>query len=263
MGVQKYEKLNRMLKLLPKGTIATTPWLNTIGINARLLKKYKNNNWVEEVCNGVVKYPENEVDWTGVVYALQSQLQLNVHPAAKTALSLQGVGHYIPRGRSKVILFSQPDEHLPKWLTNVDWKTDFILVKKNLFNDNYKNGLKKEGVGNFEITISSRERAIFEVLYLIPKFQSFDETVLLMQNLTTLRPDIVQEHLEHCNSIRVKRSFMVLAEKIEHDWFSEIKVNRVDFGKGKRSFYKGGFLHPKYQITIPDSWKKESKEVLF
>ena len=263
MGIKKYSKLNRFLQVLPKGAIATTSWLHTIGISGQLLQKYKSSNWVEEVCNSVVKYPENEVDWTGVVFALQSQLQLNVHPAAKTALTVQGAGHFIPRGRKKVFLFAKTGENLPVWLTKKDWGVDFVIVRNNLFDPEFKTGLKKESFDNFDLRISSRERAIFEVLYLIPKFQSFDEAVLLMQNLTTLRPDIVQKLLENCNSIRVKRSFMVLAEKENHDWFKELNVNRVDFGKGKRSFFKGGYLHPKYQITIPEEWKREKEEVLF
>ena len=149
------------------------------------------------------------------------------------------------------------------WLTKKDWGVDFVIVRNNLFNAEFKTGLKKESFNNFELTISSRERAIFEVLYLIPKFQSFDEAVLLMQNLTTLRPSIVQKLLENCNSIRVKRTFMVLAEKENHDWLKELKVNRIDFGKGKRSFFKGGYLHPKYQITVPEQWKSENGEVSF
>jgi len=56
---------------------------------------------------------------------------------------------------------------------------------------------------------------------------------------------------------------MVLSEKENYDWFKGLKVDRVDFGKGKRSFYKGGYLHPKYQITVPETWKKENEEVLF
>ncbi|MGD9200976.1 MAG: type IV toxin-antitoxin system AbiEi family antitoxin domain-containing protein [Chitinispirillia bacterium] len=263
MGIQKYNKLNQLLRLLPKGTIATTTWLNTMGINAQLLQKYKSSNWIEKVCAGVVKYPDNEVDWTGVVYALQSQLHQNVHPAAKTALTIQGAGHFIPQGRKKVFLFAKTGEYLPSWLTKVDWDADFVIIKNNLFDPELQVGLKKETLDNFDISISSRERAIFEVLYLIPKYQSFEEASLLMQNLTTLRPKVVQVLLENCNSIRVKRSFMVLAEKENHDWLSELKISRIDLGKGKRSLFKGGYLHPKYQITIPEMWKKENDEVLF
>lgn len=263
MGIKKYTKLNLFLKSLPKGAIVTTSWLNTIGIDGQLLQKYKRNNWVEEVSAGVVKQSDDQIDWSGVVFALQSQLHLHVHPAAKTALSIQGAGHFIPQGREKIILFAKRGEHIPAWIKKVDWNADFEILKNNFFDSDFQIGLKKESFGNFEITISSRERAIFEVLYLIPKMQSFEEASLLMENLLTLRPDIVQKLLENCNSIRVKRLFMVLAEKEDHAWLSDINSDRVDFGKGKRSFFKGGYLHPKYQITVPESWKKENREVLF
>ena len=37
----------------------------------------------------------DQVDYLGGIYALQSQLGKTIHPAGKTALSMQGKSHYL------------------------------------------------------------------------------------------------------------------------------------------------------------------------
>ena len=90
-----------------------------------------------------------------------------------------------------------------------------------------------------------------EVLYGVPGAESYEEAVLLMQGLTTLRPRLVQALLEHCVSVKVKRLFMVIAESCQHPWVKKLDVSKIDFGKGKRMLVKGGRLDPKYNITVP------------
>jgi len=72
-----------------------------------------------------------------------------------------------------------------------------------------------------------------------------------MEGLNNLRPDQVQTLLETCTSVKVKRLFMVLAEKAGHSWVSYLDLGKVDFGSGKRSVVNGGAYVEKYQITVP------------
>ncbi|MCK4865622.1 MAG: type IV toxin-antitoxin system AbiEi family antitoxin domain-containing protein, partial [Gammaproteobacteria bacterium] len=58
--------------------------------------------------------------------------------------------------------------------------------------------------------------------------------------------------LEDCNSIKVKRFFMWLAEYNQHKWVERLDLTNVDFGKGKRTLFKGGVFNKKYQITVPE-----------
>jgi hypothetical protein len=92
-----------------------------------------------------------------------------------------------------------------------------------------------------------------EVLYLVPAKESFEEASMLMEGLTTLRPRLVQSLLEHCQSVKVKRLFMYLAESHNHAWVRKLDLSKVDFGKGKRMIVKGGRLNTKYNITVPHS----------
>ncbi|MEQ8811862.1 MAG: type IV toxin-antitoxin system AbiEi family antitoxin domain-containing protein, partial [Imperialibacter sp.] len=40
------------------------------------------------------------------------------------------------------------------------------------------------------------------------------------------------------------------------NWFKYLKLENVDFGKGKRSLAKQGVYIPKYQITVPKEFAR-------
>jgi len=88
-------------------------------------------------------------------------------------------------------------------------------------------------------------------LYLVPAAQSFGEAAKIMEGLTTLRPQLIQDLLEECSSIKVKRLFLFISEKHDHQWVKELKFDRISFGSGKRVIEKNGILDKKYQITVP------------
>jgi hypothetical protein len=78
-----------------------------------------------------------------------------------------------------------------------------------------------------------------------------EHSIQLLENLATLRPSIVQQLLETCTSIKIKRLFLWAAERIGHAWTEKLDPGRVDLGAGKRQLYKGGIFDPQYQITVP------------
>lgn len=71
-----------------------------------------------------------------------------------------------------------------------------------------------------------------------------------MEGLNNLRPSQVQALLEQCNSVKVKRLFLYLAEKSDHEWVHHLQLEKINLGKGKRSVVKGGAYNSKYQITV-------------
>jgi len=90
-----------------------------------------------------------------------------------------------------------------------------------------------------------------ECLYLAPKSQPLLEVFELMEGLNNLRPAAVQELLERCSSVKVKRLFLYMADKAGHEWLSHIKLSKIDLGSGKRAIVKGGVYISKYEITVP------------
>lgn len=88
----------------------------------------------------------------------------------------------------------------------------------NLFSFKKDVGFTNSPRGAYSIKVSVPERAIMELLSLVPKEESFEGAAYLMEGLGTLRPTLVQTLLEHCRFVKVKRLFMFLAEENNHPW---------------------------------------------
>lgn len=232
--------------------MAVSAWLKKQGVDRQLVQRYKKTDWVKPVGSGAFVRSGTDVDWRGGVYALQKQLKIAVHPGGKTALQLLGLAHYLPWGdREKITLFRDPQEKLPRWFLNHEWGSKIDLKSAALFSPDSGVGLTKFNGGVFDIDISSAERAMLELLHLVPGEQTFDEAQKLMEGLTTLRPSLTQSLLEKCTSIKVKRLFLFMAESANHGWAKRLDRSRVDLGTGKRVIVKEGRFDSKYRITVP------------
>lgn len=243
-------KINQLLNNWPRGTVYASSWLRQQGIGSDLIQSYKRRNWLYALGDNAVARVGDKVSWEGGVYALQKQLGLKVHVGGKTALEMSGYAHFIPMGKTPVFLFGIPGSRLPQWFQKYEWGHPIHLVATALFTDRMA-GLTEKSQGEFTLTLASPERAIMEALSLVPQNQSFEEAGLLMGSMTTLRPKFVQTLLMSCRSIKVKRLFMHLAEKLHHPWVKKLDLSKVDFGKGKRKIDSGGHFDPKYQISVP------------
>lgn len=80
---------------------------------------------------------------------------------------------------------------------------------------------------------------------------SLEEAYQLMESLSFPRPDVVQSLLEQCNSVKVNRLFMFLAQKAGHQWMKKIEPKNIKLGTGKRVITLNGAFVPEYQITVP------------
>lgn len=229
-------------------------WLEAQGAYQQLVHEYEKSGWIQRIGQGAYARAGDSVEWTGGLHALQEQMKLPVHAGAKTALQMQGYAHFLPMGKGgNVSLFGSPGTRLPAWFRQYDWGVEFRYITTKLFADDPSAALTKKQLATYAITVAAPERAIMEVLYLVPAEASFEEAGLLMESLTTLRPRLVQSLLEQCHSVKVKRLFMFLAESHNHGWVRRLDLSKVDFGKGKRMIVKGGRLDTKYNITVPDS----------
>jgi hypothetical protein len=264
MDGQFNKKLNQLLADLPVGSVAVQPWLDKRGIYRQLANAYVKSSWLIKLGRGAYMRKGDPVSWAGGLYAVQKQLGLAVHVGAQTALSMKGFSHYLPLGKlPELVLFAPPKVNLPAWFVDAPWPVRLVYIKTSLFSDNvtlglteYKTGLMTEsGKESFSFTLSTPERAMMELIYLMPRHAQYEDAQLMMESLTTLRPDVVQDLLEDCCSIKVKRYFMWLAEHNQHKWVEQVNLDKVDFGKGKRTIYKGGHFDNKYQITVPDYYK--------
>ncbi|MEX2604508.1 MAG: type IV toxin-antitoxin system AbiEi family antitoxin [Gracilimonas sp.] len=249
-------KINQILRDWPTRTVITTEWLNEKGVSRQLADSYKKSGWLESFGMGAYKRPDEEIRWVGALYTLQKVSGYTVHVGGKTALEKHGLSHYIIKSdRAMVILWKKPSERLPEWFKKQVWNDYLKIRSANLF---IESGAQSEIVINgIEVNVSSPEQAFMEYLYDVPKHESWDEMNYISEGLVSLRPNVLQSLLKSCNSIKVKRLFLYLAEKHNHPWFKRLDVSKIELGSGKRQIVKGGKLDKKYQITVQDLEREE------
>jgi hypothetical protein len=257
MSKEIKSKINRLVNQWPRGTVSAASYLNSLGFGHDLLVRYKKSGWIQSFGRGAYILYGDKVEWPGAMYALQSQLGLNIHPGGKTALELKGYAHYLPSGRKKIFLYGTQGQVLPSWFKGEQVGVDIVMTRTNLFPSDSKDGLSEFKEKDFSIRISSPERAAMEMLHIVPGKISFEEALLIMENLVSLRPDLVERLLVMCRSIKVKRLFMYMAEKHGHSWVSDLDLSKIDIGKGKRMIVPNGKYDRKYLITVPQDQREE------
>lgn len=243
-------KINQILSKWVTGTVSSTVYLKKMGLNNDLLHRYLKSGWIERIGYGAYKKKFDTIEWLGGLYCLQTQIELNTHPGGKSALELHGLSHYLPF-IPKIELFGSRDEKLPSWFSNMHWKVEIRYYSFDLFAIDLKQFMQVYDYKNFSILIASPELAVFELLFHVPRKQSFEEAIKIFENLTTLRFEIVQTLLENCKSIKVKRMFLYLADSCNHTWFKKINIDSLNLGSGKRVIEINGKLDVKYKITVP------------
>ena len=249
MTTDKRVKLKATLANHIQGTVALSSWLERLGISHDLQKHYRKSGWLESIGTGALKRPGEEVAWQGALYSMQEQAKLPVHAGALTALSLQDFGHYVRLGKEPVYLFSSLKTQLPAWFRNYDWQRPIVHERSSFLPEN--RALLDMQLPLFSIRISSPERAILECLHLAPDSIDLMECYQVMEGLSTLRPRLMQQLLEECRSIKVKRLFLYMAEKARHEWVKRLELSKLDLGKGPRSIVKGGVYSNKYALNLP------------
>lgn len=247
--MEKEQKINKLLKSQPSGAVFLSSWLSQNGFSSQLLNRYKKSKWLYSLGNGAWMRVGEKPTYQGAIYALQHQSNATIHLGGKTALSMLGKAHYLELNKQQIILFGTTNEKLPTWFTKYQWGLKIHFYSTSFLPP--KLGLQTLETSSFDMQISNPSRAFLECLYLAPKKQNLVECYEIMEGLNNLIPKQVQYFLEQCNSVKVKRLFLYMAEKSAHQWFKHINTDNINLGKGKRSIIKNGVYISKYLITVP------------
>lgn len=251
MNSTRSMKINQLLQKWPRGTVALHVWLSKQGISWKLAEQYRKRGWIDALGRGAFVRRGDTVTWQGGIYALQTYSSSTIHPGGRTALELQGLAHFLPLGKQSIHLYGSAGERLPAWFREHDWSANIHFTVRALFTGAENAGLTKLQFGDSHILASSPERAILEYLDDVPYPNSFDEALLLMEGLATLRPALLHRLLEACSSVKVKRVFLFLADHVGHRWNRRVDRDGIDLGRGKRVVVRGGRLDATYEITVP------------
>lgn len=250
------KKLNQIFYDWKPNTIFTSRYFEKNNISPQLLNKYLHSEWLERLGNGAYTKKGDLVDWLGGLQAIQKQLKLQIHIGGKTALTFYGLSHYINQSTPFVELYALNKARLPKWFLNHNWDNKIIYSTSNLFG-NKTLGITEKKIESSTVLISTPERAIMELLNNLPAKVSFDEVYKIMEGLYNLRPELINELLENCTSIKVKRLFFFLSERVGHLWLEDLTTDKINFGHGKREIIREGVLNKKYMITVPEYLEDE------
>ncbi|MCY4209539.1 MAG: type IV toxin-antitoxin system AbiEi family antitoxin domain-containing protein [Gammaproteobacteria bacterium] len=250
-------KINDLLADCPAGVPMTSAWLGSKGASPQLMQKYKETGWVESLGRGAWIRAGTKPTMLGATYALQ-RISLNIYPAAKTALELQGQAHYVPVGQFPVLQVSaEVNQRLPAWFINLDFSENLHVMNSSRLFAPVFTGLNELKIEGLMIKASSPERAMLEYCQLLSKQADFEEAWQLMQGLTTLRPRLLQSTLQACQSVKAKRLFLALASAVGHNWYKELNLDAIYLGSSNRTLSIEGSQHPRFGITVPETWITE------
>jgi hypothetical protein len=246
-------KINKLLQKLPSGALFFSSWLIENGISYDLQRWYRDSSWLTSIGIGVMIRTGETPTIYDAVSCFNKQMGKQFYFGAMSALELVGYTHYVPMGRPVFVVCHPKEEKMPVWLKSRDWGVDILSVSSEYFDHN--TGLTAIMQGAFEILVSSPERAFLECLNLTPKYYNLMDLYYVMEQLTSLRPDVVQTLLENNKSVKVKRLFLYMAEKVGHVWFEDLNTSKISLGSGNRVITPNGVYDDKYQIVIPDELK--------
>jgi hypothetical protein len=266
MTKQNTTKLNQLTHDLPDELLVDAAWLNKRGYSTSLRSQYVSSGWLHQPTNRVYRRSRNPITWQQAVVSLQTLLNNKLLVGGRTALDLLGFVHYLSPSTRDVHLYgSKPP---PGWLYQLNVGTQFHFHNERRLFREASNAWSGSGPGDvpstqrvvainagwseeWQLNLSTPERAILETLDELPKHESFDHLDKIMAGLTNLSPRRLQDLLVSCKSVKVKRLFFYFADRHRHAWLKHLEKDTIGLGKGKRMIVRGGKFDPRYQITVP------------
>jgi hypothetical protein len=243
-------KINQILLNWNDGHVHGLEWLDKYGVDRKLAHKYCKSGYIERLASGVYVKAHEVPDAYAVIKFLQEEVKLRVHVSGKTALEMHGHSHYLNMGKkAKIFLTSYESRNVPKWLMKF-WEHFEVSFRKSSLLKSEKFITKIASTDSIKVLAASRELAILELIESLDLSNSLETVEKYAESLHTLRVDLLQEVLEECRSVKVKRVFLYLSEKLNLPFFKKLTLDKIDLGRGKRVVVKGGALDTKYNITV-------------
>ncbi|MGYP000035436735 len=175
------------------------------------------------------------------------QLGKTFRVAAHSALELFGFNHYVPMGKP-LLMVAHGKQRVPEWIRHDVFDRVIKPFSTDTFSEPQTATIVKYEV---DLLVSTPEQAFLECLLLAPQQYSYMDLFYMMEQLTTLRPEMLQQLLETTKNLKVKRMFLYMAEKAGHYWFEALDTSKIGLGTSKLQLSKNGIYISKYKITVP------------
>lgn len=244
-------KIQKLFINWPQGLVRTVSGLKKEGFSQSLINHYRLSGWFESIGDGALIKAGDTPSVFGAVYALQQDLNLNVHIGSISAIELMGYNHNVPLAKKTHLYLFGEQKRLPKWFASYDWNANIYYSSTKFFKNPTNVGLIKHEGEIMPLVISDRTRSMIEFLDKVGRGFSVEHAKNLMDSLGDLIPGRVNTLLQECKSIKIKRLFLLLAEYHHHTWVKKIDYDKIDLGVGPRNLTPNGKFHKKYKITLP------------
>lgn len=247
MSVSTESKINQLLKSGQQGGLYFSGWLSRQGYSPQLIGRYRSSGWLSALSRGVVYRTGSPLSAFGAVASYNQQVEKGLRIAAHSALELWGFNHYVPMGKP-ILVVGMDKKTAPQWMRSELFDREFQPFFSSLFPTSQAVTLCYQ---DWELLVSAPEQAFMECLLLAPKRYDYVDLFYIMEQLTTLRPAVVQSLLEATSHYRTRRLFLYMAEKAGHSWVEDLDTARIDLGTHKLQLIKSGVYVSKYKMTVP------------
>jgi len=247
MSLEYRSKLNLLLVSGKRNGLFFSDWLKKNGYSNQLISKYRQSGWLATLDKGVMFRTGDSLSAFAALSCYNEQLNKEVRVAAHSALELFGFNHYVPMGKP-LLMVAYPNSKIPKWISSDCFDKTIKPFSTKMVNVPQTSIVTADGV---DVLASSPEQAFMECLLLAPEQYNYMDLYYIMEQLTSLRADVVQTLLENIKNQRVKRVFLYMAEKAGHYWFDMLNIDKINLGTSKQQLVENGVYIKKYRITIP------------
>lgn len=248
MSIATTSKINQLVAESVPGGLLFSSWLHRMGFSPQLVRRYRESGWLETLVRGVMYRRADKLSAMAAVSCYAHQTGNHARIAAHSALDLQGFSHYVPMGRKPRLMVAFDSGNVEKWVRSDKYDMVIEPFNTSVFNNPSTISVDKE---KYSLTLSSPEQAFLECLYLVPFFYNYIDLYYIMEQMTSLDPEKVQNALENTKSQRIKRMFLYMAEKAGHYWFEMLQPEKFDFSSSKLQLVENGVYISKYRITVP------------
>lgn len=247
MSIESGTKINGLLSKVRPSGLMFSGWLKARGYSDQLQKRYRDTGWLTALAKGVMYRTGANLSAFQSLSSYNEQLNVKSRVAAMSALEYAGYNHYVPMGKPTLMIALPWGVKRPSWMNLDAFDMTFKTFSTQVFSHMEVSTLPDD----LYLYVSSPEQAFLECLLLAPKFYNYTDLYYIMEQMTTLRSDVLQQLLENTDSYRVKRAFMYMAEKADHYWYHELDLDRIVLGSSKLQLVKDGIYNAKYQMTVP------------
>jgi hypothetical protein len=252
MSTQRRDILKNLLLAIPDNGIVCASHLCKDGLSHDNLKQYVQHGYLDSLGRGAYCKHDQHPNLASALHALAFQLNRSFHLGGRTALSRQGLLHFLPYSDEAATIYTRHNTRLPAWFKKF-FNGQFLCRYTNFLPKDL--AIETKHLDSFDVPSSMPERAILEYLLDVPASHPLNEAYQIMEMMTNARPDILQQLLESCSSIKVKRLFFLLAEDLNYAWYEDLDQDKIDLGSGCRIIDKGGTYQSQWNVVVKD-WKE-------